>query len=94
MAQWSDLISLVIYPLDVTLLVKFVLEKMMGFVNLGTVMQKVVSDHAREKFGEFRSTFMSMLDVTLYERIILSTIQRVSFNWFRYIHSSFGEGCL
>ncbi len=50
---------------------------MMGYVALNSMMQKVVSDHAPSKFGEFRSVFASMLDITLYERHMLTSASKL-----------------
>lgn len=55
-----------------TIFVKLVLENMMGYVALNTIMQKVVTDHGQSKLDEFRDILTSMLDVSLYERNILS----------------------
>lgn len=59
-----------------TIFVKLVLENMMSYVALNTIMQKVVTDHGQSKLDEFRDIFTSMLEVSLYERNILSALAR------------------
>jgi len=61
----------------ITLFLKSILESMMGYVALASLVQKVVRDYAQDKFGDFRNIFMSMLDVTSYELNILLTANKL-----------------
>jgi len=60
-----------------TLLVQLTLQNMMGHLPLAVIVQKMVADSGKESFGSFRNIFMSMLDVTSYERNILHTTNRL-----------------
>jgi len=60
-----------------TLLVQMILQNMMGHLPLAAIVQKMVADNGKENFGGFRNIFMSMLDVTSYERNILQTANKL-----------------
>jgi len=60
-----------------TLFLKKSLQTMMSALPLATIMKKIVEDNGKDKFGDFKSIFMSMLDVTSYERNILGTANKL-----------------
>ena len=54
-------------------LVKLVLAEMKGSVPLNIVLNKIMADHAKAEFREFKDTILSMLDTYRYEERILQT---------------------
>jgi vacuolar protein sorting-associated protein 8 len=54
-------------------LVKHLLTEMKGFVPLNVVLNKIIVDHAKAEFKEFRDTILGMLDTYRYEERILQT---------------------
>lgn len=53
--------------------VKWVLAEMNGYVPLNVVLNKIIVDHAKAEFREFRDTILGMLDTYRYEERILAT---------------------
>lgn len=53
--------------------IKTVLETMKSSVPLNRVLNKVLSDHSRAEFSEFRETIMSMMSTYAYEGRLLGT---------------------
>eukprot|EP01130_Rhizamoeba_saxonica_P008254 TRINITY_DN3334_c0_g1_i1.p1 TRINITY_DN3334_c0_g1~~TRINITY_DN3334_c0_g1_i1.p1 ORF type:complete len:1330 (-),score=304.47 TRINITY_DN3334_c0_g1_i1:81-3971(-) len=60
-----------------TLFVRYILENLMGKVRMDTIMKKVVEDHKHDCFGDFKNIFVSMLDITQYQKNILKTAHKV-----------------
>jgi hypothetical protein len=46
--------------------VKSVLSEMKGYVPLNVVLNKIIADHAKAQFKEFKDTILSMLDTYRY----------------------------
>lgn len=54
-----------------------VLQSMMGFVPLRSIMEKIVRDHSSAHFNDFKNIIMTMLDTYNYERNILDTAKQL-----------------
>lgn len=54
-----------------------VIDNMMGYVALPAILKKIVTDHGSDKFGEFKTIFISMLDNYSYEQNILTTANQL-----------------
>jgi hypothetical protein len=57
--------------------IRTTLETMRSNVSLNVVLNKVLADHNKEKFGEFRETIMNMLETYTYEQRIYQTANEV-----------------
>ncbi|GMI69544.1 vacuolar protein sorting 8 [Hibiscus trionum] len=53
--------------------IKEIVEGMMGYVRLPTIMSKLLSDNGGQEFGDFKLTILGMLGTYDFERIILDT---------------------
>ncbi|TKY49418.1 hypothetical protein E2542_SST26849 [Spatholobus suberectus] len=51
--------------------IKEIVEGMIGFVNLPTIMFKLLSDNGSQEFGDFKLTILGMLGTYGFERKIL-----------------------
>lgn len=54
-------------------MINHVLESMKNFIPLDIVVNKIMADHAKAEFGEFRATILGMLETYKYEQRILRT---------------------
>lgn len=54
-----------------------VLQSMMGFVPLRSIMEKIVRDHSSAHFNDFKNIIMTMMDTYNYERNILDTAKHL-----------------
>jgi len=54
-----------------------ILDNMIGYVALTSILEKIVKDYGEDKFGDFKSIFITMLDVTSYERSILKSANQL-----------------
>ena len=50
---------------------------MMNYVELGHVLDKIIKDHGKNQFGDFKSTIMAVLETFNYEENILSTTKKL-----------------
>lgn len=48
-----------------------IVNGMMGYVPLPTIMNKILEDHRGHEFGDFKATILEMLSAYGYERAIL-----------------------
>lgn len=53
--------------------IKEVVEKMVGYVPLSSVMSKILADNGAQEFGDFKLTLLELLGTYGYERRILVT---------------------
>ncbi|CAA6655878.1 unnamed protein product [Spirodela intermedia] len=53
--------------------IKEVVEKMVGYVPLSSVMSKILADNGAQEFGDFKLTLLELLGTYGYERRILGT---------------------
>ncbi|XVE77336.1 hypothetical protein DITRI_Ditri13aG0054400 [Diplodiscus trichospermus] len=53
--------------------IKEIVEGMMGYVRLPTIMSKLLSDNGTQEFGDFKLTILGMLGTYGFERRILDT---------------------
>ena len=60
--------------------VRLLLGRMAQRVPTMITLQKITRDHGEEKFGEFRSSIIGMLDNTRYEQSILTTAKELLAN--------------
>jgi hypothetical protein len=51
--------------------IKQIVEGMIGFVHLPTIMSKLLSDNGSQEFGDFKLTILGMLGAYGFERRIL-----------------------
>lgn len=51
--------------------IKEIVEGMIGFVHLPTIMSKLLSDNGSQEFGDFKLTILGMLGTYGFERRIL-----------------------
>nr|CCA20847.1 vacuolar protein sortingassociated protein 8 putati [Albugo laibachii Nc14] len=54
-------------------LIRVVLERMVSSVSLKAILFKIVNEHGKDAFGEFRSTIFGILDTYIYEKNICKT---------------------
>lgn len=54
-----------------SLFIKEIVEGMMGYVRLPTIMSKLLSDNGSSEFGDFKLTILGMLGTYGFERRIL-----------------------
>ena len=55
--------------------IKEIVEGMIGYVHLPTIMSKLLSDNGSQEFGDFKLTILGMLGTYGFERrILVSTI--------------------
>eukprot|EP01114_Cavostelium_apophysatum_P017647 TRINITY_DN5298_c0_g1_i5.p1 TRINITY_DN5298_c0_g1~~TRINITY_DN5298_c0_g1_i5.p1 ORF type:complete len:873 (-),score=262.43 TRINITY_DN5298_c0_g1_i5:76-2694(-) len=52
---------------------KSLLYSMMGYVTLPSILSKIVRDHGKDEFGDFKGIILGMLDTYTYETNILET---------------------
>ncbi|KAJ0054037.1 hypothetical protein Pint_00669 [Pistacia integerrima] len=53
--------------------IKEIVEGMIGYVHLPTIMSKLLSDNGSQEFGDFKLTILGMLGTYSFERRILDT---------------------
>jgi len=53
------------------LFIKEIVEGMIGYVRLPTIMSKLLSDNGSQEFGDFKVTILGMLGIYGFERRIL-----------------------
>ncbi|KAG6667166.1 vacuolar protein sorting-associated protein 8 homolog isoform X1 [Carya illinoinensis] len=53
--------------------IKAIVEGMIGFVRLPTIMSKLLADNGSQEFGDFKLTILGMLGIYGFERRILDT---------------------
>nr|POE52599.1 isoform 3 of vacuolar protein sorting-associated protein 8 like [Quercus suber] len=53
--------------------IKEIVEGMIGYVRLPTIMSKLLSDNGSQEFGDFKLTILGMLGIYVFERRILDT---------------------
>jgi hypothetical protein len=63
--------------------IKEIVEGMIGYVRLPTIMMKLLSDNGSQEFGDFKLTILGMLGTYDFERRILVSL-------FRFICSQHG----
>jgi hypothetical protein len=51
--------------------IKEIVEGMIGYVRLPTIMSKLLSDNGSQEFGDFKLTILGMLGIYGFERRIL-----------------------
>ena len=51
--------------------IKEIVEGMIGYVRLPTVMMKLLSDNGNQEFGDFKATILGMLGTYDFEKRIL-----------------------
>lgn len=56
-----------------SLFIKEIVEGMIGYVHLPTIMSKLLSDNGNQEFGDFKLTILGMLGTYGFERRILDT---------------------
>ncbi|KAL8227488.1 hypothetical protein R6Q57_015072 [Mikania cordata] len=56
-----------------SIFIKVIVEGMIGYVRLPTVMMKLLSDNGSQEFGDFKATILGMLGTYDFERKILDT---------------------
>ncbi|CAH1429293.1 unnamed protein product [Lactuca virosa] len=56
-----------------SIFIKEIVEGMIGYVRLPTVMMKLLSDNGHQEFGDFKATILGMLGTYDFERKILDT---------------------
>ncbi|PWA87262.1 Clathrin, heavy chain/VPS, 7-fold repeat-containing protein [Artemisia annua] len=56
-----------------SIFIKEIVEGMIGFVRLPTVMMKLLSDNGNQEFGDFKATILGMLGTYDFEKRILDT---------------------
>lgn len=84
-----------------TQFIKEIVEGMIGFVHLPTIMSKLLSDNGSQEFGYFKLTILGMLGIYGFERRILvrltcsflfsnifNLIHQSSFNMYIFLHTS------
>ncbi|MCO5611674.1 hypothetical protein L7F22_065929 [Adiantum nelumboides] len=54
-----------------------IVNGMMGYIPLSSIMDKLLSNNGRHEFGDFKGTILQMLGLYGYERTILSTAKQV-----------------
>lgn len=59
--------------------IKEIVEGMIGFVHLPTIMSKLLSDNGSQEFGDFKLTILGMLGTYGFERRILVRLTRLYF---------------
>lgn len=71
-------------------LIKEIVEGMIGYVRLPTIMSKLLSDNGNQEFGDFKLTILGMLGTYGFERIILvpSPLQSLSLQYYPYVQVS------
>lgn len=69
--------------------IKEIVEGMIGYVRLPTIMSKLLSDNGSQEFGDFKFTILGMLSTYGFERRIL--VQQLYFNlsYASYVHDVF-----
>eukprot|EP00002_Diphylleia_rotans_P023402 TRINITY_DN4606_c0_g1_i3.p1 TRINITY_DN4606_c0_g1~~TRINITY_DN4606_c0_g1_i3.p1 ORF type:complete len:1405 (-),score=187.75 TRINITY_DN4606_c0_g1_i3:142-4356(-) len=60
-----------------TLCVQLILNDMMSQVSLPIILKKVVDDHGKDTFAEFKPILQGMLDSYNYERTLLATANKI-----------------
>ncbi|KAI3757517.1 hypothetical protein L6452_05057 [Arctium lappa] len=56
-----------------SIFIKKIVEGMIGYVRLPTIMMKLLSDNGTQEFGDFKATILGMLGTYDFERRILDT---------------------
>ncbi|KFK30664.1 hypothetical protein AALP_AA6G011700 [Arabis alpina] len=69
----SDTASTHILKKLISQFIKEIVEGMIGYVRLPTIMSKLLSDNGAQEFGDFKLTIMGMLGTYGFERRILDT---------------------
>ena len=70
-----------------SIFIKEIVEGMIGYVRLPTVMMKLLSDNGAQEFGDFKATILGMLGTYDFERRILVSLD------FLYKSSLLGALC-
>lgn len=60
-----------------SIFIKEIVEGMIGYVRLPTVMMKLLSDNGHQEFGDFKATILGMLGTYDFERRILVTLYSI-----------------
>ena len=58
-----------------SLFIREIVEGMIGYVHLPTIMLKLLSDNGSQEFGDFKPTILGMLGTYDFERRILVSLQ-------------------
>lgn len=79
-----------------SILIKEIVEGMMGYVRLPTVMMKLLSDNGSQEFGDFKATILGMLGTYDFEKRILDTarslIEDDTYNTMRLLKKGASHG--
>ena len=62
---------------SITFFLRQILQNMMGYVELAHILDKIVKDHGRDQFGDFKSIIIAMLETFNYEDNILRTSKKL-----------------
>jgi len=71
-----------------SMFIKEIVEGMIGYIRLPTIMSKLLSDNGSQEFGDFKITILGMLGTYGFERRILVYIYDLltwSFEFFLYL---------
>lgn len=71
-----------------SLFIKEIVEGMIGYIRLPTIMSKLLSDNGSQEFGDFKITILGMLATYGFERrilVFLYDFNCVLFIWFAYV---------
>ncbi|XP_052171048.1 uncharacterized protein LOC127787181 [Diospyros lotus] len=74
------------------LFIKEIVEGMIGYVRLPTIMSKLLSDNGSQEFGDFKVTILGMLGIYGFERRILDTAKSLIEDDTFYIMSLLKKG--
>ena len=54
-----------------------VLSSMNGYISLPSILNKIVKDHGKDEFGDFKTVILGMLDTYTYEDTILKIANKL-----------------
>jgi len=57
-----------------TLMVKFIIQNMLNDVDIKPIVERVTQIHSKDAFGDFKDIFMSLLEDSSYECLILANV--------------------
>lgn len=69
--------------------IKEIVEGMIGYVRLPTIMSKLLSDNGSQEFGDFKFTILGMLSTYGFERRILVHQLYSNLSYASYYHDVF-----
>lgn len=64
--------------------IKDIVERMIGYVCLPTIMTKLLSDNGNQEFGDFKLTILGMLGTYGFERRILVNLASFELSWCQF----------